>query len=181
MQLAAAGNLKAVGGIRLLHTQAHICIQLPEQTLPDMAGGDEFPLLAGQGTVVYHEVHGNGGLRDLLERDRHRIFRRTDGVADVDIRDTGHSHDGSDLCTLDLHPVQAVKLIQLSDLHSPSLVHVMMVYDDAVLIDPQGTVVDLSDPDPAHVLVIVDGTDEKLGISLRISLRSRDIADDRFK
>ena len=52
MQLAAAGNLKAVGGICLLHTQAHICIQLPEQTLPDMAGGDEFPLLAGLSNSV---------------------------------------------------------------------------------------------------------------------------------
>ena len=39
MQLAPAGNLEALGRLRFLHAKAYVGIQLPEETVPQMAGG----------------------------------------------------------------------------------------------------------------------------------------------
>ena len=56
-----------------------------------------------------------------------------------------------------------------------------MVYDHAVLVYLQASVVDLADTDTANKLVVVDGADQHLGVCVRISLRSRDIIDDSLK
>ena len=47
MKLAAAGHLEAVRAVRLFHPQAHVRVQLPEQAVPQMAGGDKLALLTG--------------------------------------------------------------------------------------------------------------------------------------
>ena len=52
-----------------------------------------------------------------------------------------------------------------------------MVDYDRFLIYFQGTIVDLTDTDTAYELVVVDGADKDLGLSLRITFRLRDIVD----
>ena len=47
MQLAAAGNLVGIGILGLLDAQGNIRVQLLEQTVAQMAGGDIFSFLAG--------------------------------------------------------------------------------------------------------------------------------------
>ena len=42
VKLTAARHLEAVRGICLLHPQAHVRVQLPEQAVTQMAGGDIF-------------------------------------------------------------------------------------------------------------------------------------------
>jgi len=96
VKLAAAGHLKAVRGICLLHSQAHVCVQLSEQPLTDVAGSNVLALQSGQRAVVYHEVHGNGRLGNLLERNGLRLFRRTDGISDVDVGNSGNSYNRAD-------------------------------------------------------------------------------------
>ena len=105
MKLSPAGNFKAVSRIRLLHPQAHICIQLPKQAVPDMAGSNILSLLPCQRTVIDHEIHGNGRLGNLLKGNCHRILRRAQGISDMNIRDTGNGHDRTDFRTWNLHAV----------------------------------------------------------------------------
>ena len=68
-----------------------------------MTGGDILSFLSGKGTVIYHEVHSNGRLRNLLEGDCLRVLWRADGIPDMDIRNTGNGNDGADFCLLNLH------------------------------------------------------------------------------
>ena len=48
MQLAAAGNLEAVGGIGFFHTQGNVGVQLPEQSVAEMSAGDIFAFFSGK-------------------------------------------------------------------------------------------------------------------------------------
>ena len=57
----------------------------------------------------------------------------------------------------------------------------MVVYQHALLVHADGTILHFADANAAHVLIVVDGADEHLGVGVRISLRSRNIVDDRLK
>ncbi len=61
-----------------------------------MAAGDELAFLSGKRRVVYHELHGNGGLADFLERNGLYVVGRAEGISDVDIGNTGNGNDGTD-------------------------------------------------------------------------------------
>ena len=57
----------------------------------------------------------------------------------------------------------------------------MVVDKDHLLIDADGSVIDFSDSDTAHVLIVVNGADQHLSGSFRVSLRSGDVVEDRLK
>ena len=61
-----------------------------------MTGSNKLTFLACQRAVVYHEVHGDRRLGDLLERNRLRLLRGAEGITDMDIRDTGDRYDLTD-------------------------------------------------------------------------------------
>ena len=63
------------------------------------------------------------------------MLRGTEGIPDMDLRDSGDRYNGADGCGGDLHPVQSVKLIQLSDLYPSHLIGIMVVDDHTFLID----------------------------------------------
>ena len=98
MQFATTGYFEAVSTVGFLYTEGNICVQLFEETVTDMTGSNVFSFLTCQRAVIYDEIHGDGRLGNLLERDRYRIFRITDRITDMDISDTGDRYDGSDLC-----------------------------------------------------------------------------------
>ena len=87
MQLAPARNLEAFRGVGFLHPERDVCVQLPEQSVPDVTAGDIFSFLPCHGRIIYHKLHGNGGLTDLLEGDGNHMIGRAEGVADPDIAD----------------------------------------------------------------------------------------------
>ena len=99
-----------------------------------MAGGDILAFLSCKGAVVDHEVHGNGRLGNLLERNGFRIFRRAEGIADVDVRDSCDCHDGADACLFYLGLAQSVKFIELADFYFFHFIRVVVVYQDNFLI-----------------------------------------------
>ncbi len=68
-----------------------------------MAAGDIFAFPSGKRRVIDDKMHGNGRLRDLLERNRNRIVRGAECVADMDIRDAGDSHDRADAGLLHIY------------------------------------------------------------------------------
>ena len=98
-----------------------------------MTAGHIFSLLPGKGRVVHDEIHGDGGLGNLLERDRHRILRGAESISDVDVRNAGDGHDGADGGLLYLHLVQPVKFVEAADAHPLLLVGFMVVDDHHIL------------------------------------------------
>ena len=181
MQLASAGNLEGVGVLGILHTQGYVGVQLSVQPVADVAGSDVFSFLAGQRTVVDTEVHGDCRLLDLLERDRVRLIHRADGIADVKIVDAGQSDNGTDGGRLYRDLLQAVEFIQLRDADFLFLGTIMMIDQQGILVDPDAAAVDLADADPADIFVVIDGGDQHLERSFRITLRCRDIVEDRLE
>ena len=61
-----------------------------------MTGGYKFSFGTSQRTVIDVELHGDGRLGDLLERNRLRLFRGAESITDMDIRDTGDRYDLTD-------------------------------------------------------------------------------------
>ena len=181
VKFASSGYLEAVCIVGLLHTQADVCVQLPEQSFAEMTGSYIFSFLSGKRTVIDNELHGDRRLGDLLKRDRLRIFRGTEGVSDGDVRDTGDRDDGSDGRLFYLYSVKPVELIEFTDLDLFLLVRIMVIDKDHFLIYRNGPVVHFSDPDTSYILVVIDGADENLSRSFRIAFRSRDVFQDCFK
>ena len=181
MQLASAGHLETLGGVSLLDAEGNVRIQLAEQSVADVTAGDIFSFLTGERGVVYHELHGNGRLTDLLERDRSDIVGGAERVADVDIGDTGDGNDGADASLLYLDLVQTVKLIELADLYLDLLVGLVVVTDYDILIYADCAVVHLADADTSDILVVIDCADEHLCAGFGVSLGSGNVVQDGFK
>ena len=146
-----------------------------------MAAGNIFSFFAGQRRIVYNKLHGDCRLRNFLEGNRAGIVRRTERVSDMNIRNTGNSHDGADVRFFHFCFVQAVKFIQLADFNLFLLVRFMVIDNYYFLIDADGSVIHLADSDPSYIFIIVDGTDQYLGSGFRITFGSRNILKDCLK
>ena len=181
MQLASAGYLECIRIIRILNAEAYIGIQLPVETLADVAGSDIFSFLPGQRAVIDNEVHGDRRLGDLLERDGFRSVQRADRIANVKVRDARKGNDGSDGRGRHIYLIQSVEFIELADLHALLHRRVMMVDHDDFLIDADGSAVDLAYAYSSHIFIVIDRADEHLQRTFLISLRSRNVIQDRLK
>ncbi len=181
VQLTAAGNLEAVCSSSLLHAKRHVGVQLAEQTVADVTGGHKLTLCTGQRRIVDHEVHGDGGLGNLLEGDGCRVLLGADGITHMQILDTGYGNDGAVLGLLYIHSLQAVKLIELCDSDLLPLAGIMMVHHQSLLVHADGAVLHLADTDTAHELIVVNGGHQHLCGGLRITLRCRDVVQNRIK
>ena len=181
MQLTTAGNLEAVCGSGLLHAERHVGIQLAEQTVTDVTGGHELTLCTCQRRIIDHEIHGDGGLGNLLEGDGCGVLLGADGITHMQILDTGYGNDGAVLGLLYIHSLQAVKLIELCDSDLLPLARIMMVHHQGLLVHTDGAVLHLADTDTAHELIVVNGGHQHLCGGLRITLRCRDVVQNRIK
>ena len=140
-----------------------------------MTGSYELALLTCQWAVIYHKMHGDRRLGNLLERDRFRIFHVTQGITDMDFRDTGDGYDRTDTGFLYFYFIQTVKLVQLADLYFFLFGRIMMVHQHHFLVDSDLTVVHFTYTDTSYIFVVVDGTDQHLCTCVRITFRSRDV------
>ncbi len=181
MQFAAAGDLESLGSLRFLHPQGYVRIEFPEQPVAQVTAGDIFAFLSRQGRIIDDKVHGDGGFRNLLERNGLRFIGGAEGIADVNVGDTGDCHDGADAGFLDFYFIQTVILVEFADLDFLLFVRFVMVDNDHFLIDFDGTVVYLTHTDTAHILVVVDGADQHLGACIGVTLGCRDMLDDGVK
>ena len=180
MQLAAAAHLEAVRR-EFFDAERDIGIQLAEQTVTQMAGGDVLALLTGERAVVDHEVHRDGRLGNLLEGNRLRGLGARNRVADVQVGDAGNRDNRAELCLLHLDAVQTFVLVELADLHAAQLIRLVVVHNRNFLVHTNRTAVHLAHADAAHILVVVDCADQNLGRRFRIALRRRNVVDDGLK
>ena len=181
MEFPTAGNLKAVRGVGVLHTQTDVRIQFPVQTVPQMTGSNIFSFLTCQRRIIYHKVHCNRRLRNLLERNRIRVFQITQRIPDMNIRNSGNCNDGPNISFCNFHLIQTIKLIQLADLHFFLFIRFMMIHQHHFLIHRNLAVIYFTDADTSNVLIIVNGTDQYLCPCFRIPFRCRNIIQNRLK
>ena len=146
-----------------------------------MSGGDKFAFFTGQRRIVYDKVHGNGRLGNFLERNRFRIVRGTEGIADVDIGNAGDGYYRADTGLLYFDLFQTLKFIELADLYLAALFRLMGIDHDNLLIGTDSTVVYLADTDTADIFVVVNCADEYLCAGFRIAFRCRDIVENGLK
>ncbi len=85
MEFAAAGYFERFCCIGIFDAQADIGIQHTVKAVAQVTGCDIFSFLSGERTVIYDKIHRNRWFGNPLERDWLRIFRRTEGVADMDV------------------------------------------------------------------------------------------------
>ena len=104
MQLTAAAYLEAIRR-ELLDAERDIGVQLAEQTVAQVTGRDVLSLLTGERAVIDHEVHRDGRLGNLLERNRLRGLGARNRVADVQVGDAGDRNNRTELRLLHLDAV----------------------------------------------------------------------------
>ena len=85
MEFSSSGHFEAVHVIRVFHPEADVRVEFSEKTVSEMAGRHEFSFLSGKRAVVYLELHGDGRLGNLLERDWIRSIGGADRIPDGDI------------------------------------------------------------------------------------------------
>ena len=146
-----------------------------------MTGSNVFSFLTGKRAVIYDKVHRDSRFGNSLEWNRFWIFRRTQRIPDVNIRNTGDCYDGTDAGFFYFDTVQSLKFIQFTDFYFIILFRIVGIYDHNILIDAHGTVVHFSDTDTADIFIVIDRTDKNLGIGIRISGWSRNIIYNRIK
>lgn len=59
--------------------------RLPNQPIPDVAAGYKLALQTRQRGVIDHEMHGDGGLTDLLEGDGGYLIGRAQCIPDMNV------------------------------------------------------------------------------------------------
>src|SRR6185312_1246840 len=93
VQLTAAGDAHDIGLVRVLDTQRHVALELPLQTLAQLAAGHVFAFATCQGRGVDLEVHGQRRLVDANRGQTLRGFRIAHRQADIHVLDTGDRND----------------------------------------------------------------------------------------
>jgi len=127
VKLASSGYFKAVGVLRLFHTQADIGVQFAQKTVAQVTGSNEFSFSSCKRAVIDDELHGDRRFGNLLEWNGFRILRRAEGVSDRNIGNTGNRYNRTDRGFFYFYFVQTVKFIQFADLDFLLLVRIVMV------------------------------------------------------
>ncbi len=146
--------------------------QFPVQPLAQLAGGDVLAVAAGKGRVVDREDHLQRGLVDGQARQRPRMVRVADRVADFHLLQADDRHDVAGRRLVDLQPPQVFKDVEGHDLGRRRLVVRLQQGDGLAL--PQRARLDAADGDAADVLGPVQRGDQHLQRRVRLDIRAGD-------
>ena len=144
-----------------------------------MTAGHIFSFSTGKRAVIYHEVHGDCRLRNLLEWNSNRIaISSTDRITDMQISDTRNGNDRTNLCLFHIDLLQSLELIELRDTYILSLVRIMMVDNDCILVQLDAAVGYFSNTDTTDIIIVINGRNKNLCVGIRITCRSRNVFED---
>ena len=93
-ELAAAGDLKGVRLFGVVDAQADVSLLLEEESLAQLARGDEFAFAAGPGELLALKIIAMVGSSMRSGGSGLGSFAVGDGIADADVLDAG---DGDDI------------------------------------------------------------------------------------
>ena len=149
------------------------------ETIFDLLRGEDLALSSREGGRVGTESHPHRRLVDSKRRQGFKLVVWADCLADHDVGKAGDAADVSPLDFLGFDAVQSVECEKLGDLEFRRLA----VEPDArdFLSKAKSAAVDTSDPDPAHVLVVVQKRRLELKRGSNVGLRGRDGLDDRLE
>ena len=183
VHFAPAGYVEGVhSSVDLRDPERHVLQRLPEQPVPDLAGGDELALPAAEGGVVDGEGHLHGGGGNLYKGQGLGTGGGANGIPDGDVPDAAHGNNAAGGGLGDGLLAQAVKFVNadgLGLLGGGASVVVVAHRDFLVLLD--GSPLNAAHGDAPHELVVVDGTDQHLEGRLHIGLGGGDVVEDGFE
>ena len=181
MELSSAGNFKGFRCLRIFHPERDIRIELSIEAIPQVTARDELAFLPRKGRIIHNEIHGDRRLGNLLELNGLRCFRRAERVSDLKIRNAGDGNNRADSRFFDLHFIQTLEFIKLADFGLYHAIRLMMIDNHHFIIHAKRSVIDLSDADPADILIIINCRDQHLRRCIRISDGRRNVIDDRVQ
>ena len=85
LHFAACLDLKMSGRLGIAEDDRYISAGLADQTLADLAGGQQFAFATSQRPVVDANLHGDRRRIDIQERQRLALFGIGDGLADKSV------------------------------------------------------------------------------------------------
>ena len=124
LELAAAADLERVAALGRMDLDRDVAEGLAVEPGLDLARGDELALAAGQRRRVHAERHAQRRRVDVEARQRPRVGRVGDRVADRDLGQAGDRHDVARAGLGDVDPVDAVRRLEggygAADRHDPA-------------------------------------------------------------
>jgi len=179
VQFAAAGDQEDVGILGVLDAQGDVGQEFLLQALAQLAAGDIFAFLAGEGRGVDLEVHGQRRLIHFQRRQADRAFQVAQRHADADLLDAGDQHDVAGfgfLRRLALQPLEDVDLLDLG-----AALGFVAVHHRDFLARPDAAMGDAADADAADVAGIVERTDLQLQRPFDIDIGLCHMLEDRLE
>ena len=168
VQLTSAGYLKGVHTVRFFHPHGHVGLHFLKQAVPQVAGGDILALTPGKGRIVDHKVHADGGLINLYKGQRLHALRGAQGLADVQVRNTGHANQVAHDRFLYRHPLQPLKLVQFGN---PDVFPgIIPAAQHIGCVDFYAASLHTAHADTAHIVIIFQRGEQYLGGTLRVAL-----------
>ena len=177
-EFATALHFPGVRTVGRQHLDGHVADELAVEAVLDHAGGELVVLAFGAGKrgIVDAEGHGDGRVVNVDKRQRTRIVRVDDGLADHDVVHAGDGDDVARACGFDRGALQALRTQQLG--HAEVLdgaVHTGQAVGLALL---KGAVVDTDQTESAEEVGGVDVGDVGLQRRAFLVFRSRNVLDD---
>ena len=163
LELAAAAHLEGVAGVGRMDLDRDVAQDLALEAGLDLARRDVLAVAAAEGRGVDAERHRQRRRVDVEARQRTRVARVRQGVADGDLGQAGHRHDLARARLGDLDPLHAVRRLEARDRsrerdHPAGLdlarrVVGLLAHDRDPLADADGPVPDPADGHATDVLV----------------------------
>ena len=177
-ELATALDFPGVGAVGGQHLDRHVTDELAVETILEHAGGKLVVLAfaAGQRRVVGAEGHRDGRVVDVDERQRLRVVRVDDGLADHDVVDARDGDDVTGAGGFDGSALQALRAQQFDDAEVlDGTVHAGQAVGLALL---QRAVVDTDQAESSEEVGGVDVGDVRLQRRALLVFGGGDVLDD---
>ncbi len=176
MQHAAAGDGELLGRDDRLDPQGDVLLQFAQQPLAEVAAGDELAFAAGQRRGVHAEGHLQRRLVDLQSRQRLRLQRRGNGVADFDPLD---ADDGTDVAGVDLVDLDAAEVLEDVDRNGLGRRDAIVgLHQGDVLAFAESARLHPADGDTSDVIGPVERGDQHLQGTADVDVGARDFFED---
>ena len=163
LELAATADLERLARLGRADLDRDVAEDLAVEPRLDLAAGDELALATGERRRVDAERHAQRRRVDVEARQRPRVGRIGERVADRDLGQAGDAHDVARAGLLDVHALDAVRGLEArhgpADRHGPARLDrtrrvVGLLADDGdPLTGPDRPVPDPPDRHPADVVV----------------------------
>ena len=183
VQFATARYLELVGVVGLLDLQRHVVLGLADQTIAQLARGQELAaaaiLLARERRIVDLEGHAD---RRFVDGEHGQLLGRidcADRFGNAEVADAGHRDDVAGLRLFDFATLKAHEAEHLQHLALARLA--FAVEDGHGLVGLDLAALDAANADDADVVAVVERCHAHLERAVHVHRRRRDVLDDRVE